>query len=81
MARVGVGFIVVLDGVEMVVLFSGINSGSVVTLPLVMMTIFSVAGFSEVVCTGTFGVVFVIVDSTDDNSSVIGSDTEVISID
>lgn len=72
------GFIVLWVVVSFIVVpFSGINSGSVVTLPLVMITTFSVAGFSVVVCTGTFGVLFVVVGCSDDNSSVTKFDAVV----
>lgn len=82
MVGVVVDFIVVGVGVGFIVVpFSGINSGSGVTLPLVMITTFSVAGLSVVVCSGTFGVVFVAVGSSDDNSSVTKFDAEVVSVD
>lgn len=81
MVGVVVDFIVVGVVVGFIVVpFSGINSGSGVTLPLVMITTFSVAGLSVVVCSGTFGVVFV-VGSSDDNSSVTKFDAEVVSVD
>ena len=76
------GFIVLWVVVSFIVVpFSGINSGSVVTLPLVMITTFSVAGLSVVVCTGTFGVLFVVVGFSDDNSSVTKFDAVVVSDD
>lgn len=76
------GFIVLWVVVSFIVVpFSGINSGSVVTLPLVMITTFSVAGLSVVVCTGTFGVSFVVVGFSDDNSSVTKFDAVVVSDD
>lgn len=82
MVGVVVDFIVVGVVVGFIVVpFSGINSGSGVTLPLVMITTFSVAGLSVVVCSGTFGVVFVAVGSFDDNSSVTKFDAEVVSVD
>lgn len=76
------GFIVLWVVVSFIVVpFLGINSGSVVTLPLVMITTFSVAGLSVVVCTGTFGVLFVVVGFSDDNSSVTKFDAVVVSDD
>lgn len=76
------GFIVLWVVVSFIVVpFLGINSGSVVTLPLVMITTFSVAGLSVVVCTGTFGVLFVVVGCSDDNSSVKKFDAVVVSDD
>lgn len=46
-----------------------------------MITTFSVAGLSVVVCTGTFGVLFVVVGFSDDNSSVTKFDAVVVSDD
>lgn len=46
-----------------------------------MITTFSVAGLSVVVCTGTFGVLFVVVGCSDDNSSVTKFDAVVVSND